>query len=385
VQDTSASTDGSGYLLYHSIGQYPGKAEDMRSAAGAYVDMWCRMDDAQWPLVLPLRQRFIDGWSRLINAPHGTLTTADNVTTALYSLIGALPARHLKGKRVLVAQDCFPSLHFMLAGVADRFGFTLDTVPLRQGSNWVEDEDMIAAWGDDVGLALLTWVTSTSSHRCDLNALVAQARARGTLVGVDITQGAGLLPFDVLSPAVDFTLSTSLKWLCGTSGAGILHVADPLLQTCAPELRGWFSQPDPFSWELDQFSYAPDIRRFDHGTPAIPALAMSLSALEWNLAQDRGAMVAHNGALTARIIALADDLNLPLASPRASGARGGSLMIRCESADAAGAIVAHLREEAVFADARGAILRLSPGICTTSAGVGRLEDALARCVKSARV
>ncbi len=208
----------------------------MRRATAEHAEIWGRFDDAQWPMVLPRRQKFIDGWQRLINAPQGTLTTAENVTTALYSLIGALPAHHLKGKRVLIAQDCFPSLHFMLAGVADRFGFTLDTVPMRQGGAWVDDDDMIAAWSDDVGLALLTWVTSTSSHLCDLTALVAHARAQGSLVGVDITQGAGLLPFDVLEPEVDFTVSTSLKWLCGASGAGILHVADPLLQTCAPEL-----------------------------------------------------------------------------------------------------------------------------------------------------
>lgn len=379
MTQTNSPADGSGYFLYHSIGQYPEKVADMKRATDEYVEIWGRFDDAQWPMVLPLRQRYIAGWQMLVNAPDGTLTTADNVTGALYSLIGGLPAHHLKGKRVLVAQDCFPSLHFLLAGIAPRFGFTLDTVPMRQGANWVEDEDMIAAWGADVGLALLTWVTSTSSHRCDMDALVAHARKMGSLVGVDITQGVGLLPFDVQAPVVDFTISTSLKWLCGTSGAGILHVAEPLLQTCTPELRGWFSQPDPFSWDLDKFSYAPDARRFDHGTPAILALAASLPALEWNLAQDRAALVAHNRALTTRVISLADDLGLALASPRDETLRGGSLMIRCASAEQAGTIVNSLRENAVFADARGAILRLSPGTCTTESGIDRLEKTIKTC------
>ena len=373
MHNTTPQPDGSGYFLYHSIGQYPGKVEDMRRAAADYAEIWGRLDDAQWPMALPLRQQFIDGWRRLINAPDGTLTTADNVTSALYSLIGALPARHLKGKRVLVAQDCFPSLHFLLAGVAERFGFTLSTVPVRQGGNWVEDEDMVAAWGDDVGLALLTWVSSTASHRCDLDALVGHARAKGSLVGVDITQGIGLLPFDATAPAVDFTISTSLKWLCGASGAGILHIAEPLLRECRPELRGWFSQPDPFSWDLDTFSYAPDARRFDHGTPAVLAFAASVPALEWNLAQDKAALVAHNQALTARIVSLADELSLPLASPRPQTERGGSLMIGLERAETAAAMVHMLRETDVFADARGPVLRLSPGVCTSDVGLARLE------------
>lgn len=372
--------NGSGYFLYHSIGHYPGKADDMQAALAEYAALWGRFDDSQWPEVLPLKQRFIDNWSRLINAPAGTVTSAENVTVALYSLIGGLPPQHLRGKRVLIAEDCFPSLHFMLAGVADRFGFTLDTVALRQGAAWVEDEDMIAQWGDDVGLALLTWVTSTASHRCDLETLVAHARAKGSLVGVDITQAAGLLPFDVMSPAVDFTLSTSLKWLCGASGAGILHVADPLLQSCTPELRGWFSQDNPFSWDLDLFDYAPDARRFDHGTPAIPALAASNPALEWNLAQPAGTLAAHNRALTGALIALADDLGLPLATPRPEAERGGSIMLRCPSAAAAGAAVNHLREQGPFTDARGAILRLSPGICTTSEGIEALAAHLPEAI-----
>lgn len=368
--------DGSGYFLYHSIGHYPDKVADMRRAAADYAEVWGRYDDSQWPNILGLRQRFIDGWRTLINAPQGTLTTAENVTAALHALVSALPADQLKGKRVLVAADCFPSLHFLLVGMADRYGFAVDTVPLRQGATWVEDEDMIAAWGDDVGLALVTWVTSTSSHRCDLDALVAHGRQKGSVIGVDVTQGIGLLPFDVMNPAIDFTVSTSLKWLCCTTGAGILHVAEPLFQICAPELRGWFSQPDPFSWDLDKFAYAPDIRRFDHGTPSVLGAVLSLPALEWNLAQDRDAMIAHNRNLSSQLFDLADELCLPVVTPRRADKRGGSVMIQCTNAQAATQIVERLRLERVTTDARGAVLRLSPGVCTTQAGVAKVAETL---------
>ena len=70
-----------------------------------------------------------------------------------------------RGKRVLVAEDCFPSMHFLLAGLAPKMGFTLDTVPKRDGASWVEPDDFMEQWGQDVGLALLTWVTSTATTR----------------------------------------------------------------------------------------------------------------------------------------------------------------------------------------------------------------------------
>ena len=129
----TSNTDGSGYFLYHSIGMYPGKSEAMAAALTDYAQTWGTPDDSQWPQVLGGRQRFIDLWCQLIGAEAGTVTSAENVTTALLSLIGGLPEDHLRGRSLLVAGDCFPSLHFLLAGLAPRLGFTLHTVPLREG------------------------------------------------------------------------------------------------------------------------------------------------------------------------------------------------------------------------------------------------------------
>jgi selenocysteine lyase/cysteine desulfurase len=370
------TSEASGYFLYHSIGQYPGKTEALAQAMAEFAQVWGAPDDAQWGYALGTRARYVDRWRAIIGAPEGTVTTCENVTQGLHMLITALPEGHLRGKRVLVAGDCFPSNHFLLTGLQDRLGFTLDTVPLRQGAAWVEDEDFAAAWGPDVGLALITWVSSTSSHRVDLDALVAHGRAMGSLVGVDITQAAGLLPFSVTAPAVDFTLSTSLKWMCGTPGAGILHVSPALIADCQPELRGWFSQENPFSWDLDKFAYAPDIRRFDNGTPGVMAAAASLPALDWHAGQDLVAMAAHNRALTARLIAAADALGLALVTPRPEAQRGGSVMLRLADAGRAQAVLAGLRTRGLHADARGAVLRLSPGTVTTGDGTTAMIAAL---------
>jgi selenocysteine lyase/cysteine desulfurase len=374
--ENTVTSDASGYFLYHSIGQYPGKAAALAQAMAEFAQVWGAPDDAQWGYALGARARFVERWRAIIGAPRGTVTTCGNVTQGLHMLVTALPEGRLRGKRVLVAGDCFPSNHFLLTGLQDRLGFTLDTVPLRQGAAWVEDEDFTAAWGPDVALALITWVSSTSSHRVDLDALVAHGRAMGSLVGVDITQAAGLLPFRVTEPAVDFTLSTSLKWMCGTPGAGILQVAPGLTAACRPELRGWFSQENPFSWDLDKFAYAPDIRRFDNGTPDVMAAAASLPALDWHAGQDPAAMAAHNRALTARLIAAADEMGLALVTPRPEAQRGGSVMLRLADAGRAQAVLAGLRTRGLHADARGAVLRLSPGAMTTGDGTSAMIAAL---------
>ncbi|QQR40771.1 aminotransferase class V-fold PLP-dependent enzyme [Devosia rhizoryzae] len=368
----------SGYFLYHSIGTFPGKAEAVTSALSDFAQVWSAEDDGQWPAALSQRQEFISAWERLIAAQPGTLTTTENVTSGLYSVIGALPENLLKGKRVLVAADCFPSLHFLLAGLAERFGFTLDTVPLRAGETWVREEDMLDRWQADVALALLTQVTSTTSHRSDLRKLLEHGRQMGSLVGIDITQGVGVVPFSVAELDPDFVVSTSLKWLCGTSGAGMLYVRPDLLEQCRPELRGWFSQPNPFSWDLNAFSYAPDARRFDHGTPAILASIASLPGLQWVEKTGVNAIAAQNRSMTETMVSWALGRGLRLASPEAPEQRGGSVMIVLPSGVVPSEIVGQLRSLKLFCDARGTTLRLSPGAVTGADDIARLCTELDR-------
>lgn len=365
----------SGYFLYHSIGTFPGKREAMSAALADFSAVWSAEDDGQWPHAMKIRQDFIDAWRGIIDAPEGSLTTAENVTAALYSLVGGLPASRLKGKRVLVAGDCFPSLHFLLAKCAERFGFTLDTVPMRPGEHWVRDEDFLARWQEDVGLALITFVSSTSSHRCDVANLAAHGRKLGTIVGADITQGAGVAPFSV-NDGVDFVVSTSLKWLCGSSGAGILQVRPELLSACQPELRGWFSQPDPFSWGLDDFTYAPDARRFDHGTPAILGSVASLPGLAWVRRTGIETIRDQNRGLTKRIVERAQENGWSIRSPLDPDQRGGSVMLGLPDSVDPARFVGEMRAAQLFCDTRGSTLRLSPGFVTTPEAVDALLKAL---------
>ncbi|WP_137701487.1 aminotransferase class V-fold PLP-dependent enzyme [Marimonas lutisalis] len=371
-----SNPDAAGYFLYHSIGLYPGKEADLAAAMAEFARVWAAPDDQQWPFVLGKRQDFIDHWRAILNAPEGSATTCESVTDGLHKVMRALPDGQLRGKRVLVAADCFPSLHFLLQGLAPRIGFTLDTVPLSPGKPWVETDDFLARWGRDVGLALITWVTSTASARVDLAPLVAHGRDMNSLIGVDITQAAGLLPFDVQNPKVDFAISTSLKWMCGTPGAGILHIDTGLAQILDPDNRGWFSQDNPFSWDLDSFAYAPDMRSFDGGTPgAMPAIA-SLPALRWHAAQDHAAIAARNRKLTGRIIACADALGLPLNSPRDPDRRGGSVMLRLADIAQAKALTETLAGHGYAVDFRGPILRLSPGVVTGEEAIDTLFDVI---------
>lgn len=349
------------YFLYHSIGTFDGKEAAVNRAVAEFSRHWCAEDDGQWPDALARRAAFIAGWQRLIGAPDGTLTLAESVTAALYSLMRALPEARLTGGVVLVAQDCFPSLHFLMAELARRMGFVLRTVAPSGNRAYVTDDDFIAAWGPEVRLALVTWVTSTASHRADTGRLLDHARRMGSLMGVDVTQGVGIRPY---AAQADFTIGSSLKWLCGVPGAAVVQVMPHLLAECQPEFRGWFSQANPFSWDLDAFAFAPDARRFDNGTPnVLPAIA-SQPGLDHVLEVGVAALAAHNATLTSLLAEGAADLGLQLASPPGPDQRGGSVMLRLPGN--AAEVVDDLRRQGIHTDARGPVLRLSPGSVTTA-------------------
>ena len=379
-----ANTKKAGYFLYHSIGMYPGKEQELADAMSEFAHVWAAPNDKQWGYVLQKRQDFIDYWRRIINVPKGSTTTCESVTNGMYMLMRSLPKGMLKGKRVLVSADCFPSLHFLLAGLAPKMGFTLDTVPMSEGKSWVEADDFMSHWGRDVGLALLTWVTSTASARVDLEPLVAHGREMGTMVGVDITQAAGLIPFDAMAPKVDFVVSTSLKWMCGTPGAGMLYVDKALALDLQPEGRGWFSQNNPFSWDFDKFEYAPDIRRFDSGTPGSMAALASLPALRWHSEQDHKELTTWNRSLSDQIIARADALDLQLHSPRDAADRGGSVMLRFPDKAEGAAVVGALGVEGYSVDFRGPLVRLSPGNVTERDTIDELFDITAEVMSRRR-
>jgi kynureninase len=70
---------------------------------------------------------------------------------------------------------------------------------------------------------------------------------------------------------VDFATGGSVKWLCGGPGAGYLYVRPDLIDQLEPKTTGWMAHEHPFAFETEMH-YAPNVTRFLHGSPAIPAL-----------------------------------------------------------------------------------------------------------------
>jgi kynureninase len=193
-------------------------------------------------------------------------------------------------------------------------------------------------------------------------AITERAHEVGAMVVLDTYQSAGTVPFNVKELGVDFATGGSVKWLCGGPGAGYLYVRPDLQQQLQPKTTGWMAHESPFAFETE-LRYAPDIRRFLHGSPAIPALYAAQSGYriinEIGVEQIRRKSVRQ----TERLIALAEEAGFKVTSPKNSDDRGGTITV---GHDDAGAITRELIRREFIVDYRpGAGVRISPHFYTS--------------------
>jgi len=175
------------------------------------------------------------------------------------------------------------------------------------------------------------------------------ARAAGAISVVDACQAVGILPVEPHAWGVDALVGSSVKWLCGGPGAGFLWVRRDLISSFAPLNAGWFSHANPFEFDIRDFRYADDARRFLGGTPAVAPCVLAASGIETIAAIGVPAILAANRALIGQV-GEAADTTFDMAD------RGGTLCLTGDDPDAAEAA---LRALGCRFDRRGRILRLS--------------------------
>ena len=147
-------------------------------------------------------------------------------------------------------------------------------------------ERMLAAIDEETLLVPISHVLFKSAYLQDAKAIIDRAHEVGAMVILDTYQSAGTVPFNVVDLNVDFATGGSVKWLCGGPGAGYLYVRPDLQQSLQPRTTGWMAHEHPFDFDIGPIEYATDMRRFLHGSPAIPAMyaarICALSRMIWS-------------------------------------------------------------------------------------------------------
>ena len=179
-------------------------------------------------------------------------------------------------------------------------------------------------------LVSVTAVCYRNGARLPVEEVVELAHARGALVLLDAYQAIGTYPIDVGELGVDFLGAGVLKYLLASAGLGFLWCRPGLAASRLPTQTGWFADRNIFEMDIHDYSPSPTARRFESGTPPIPAIYAGIAGIE--LIQEIGIAETreHVTALNERLIAGVDELGGIASRPRAtpSGAARSSASAR---------------------------------------------------------
>ena len=345
------------YLISHSLGAMPKATFDQLHE---YADLWATRGVRAWAegwWEMPVKLG--DELAGIIGADPGTIVMHQNVSVCQSLILSCLEPTPQRNK-IVYSELNFPSVMYVYEAHARDGKIRIETVKSDDGMT-VPLERMLAAIDETTLLVPFSHVLFKSAFLQDAKAIVDRAHEVGAMVVLDTYQSAGTVPFSVKELNVDFATGGSVKWLCGGPGAGYLYVRPDLQLTLEPKTTGWMAHEAPFSFETT-LRYAPNISRFLHGSPAIPALYAARSG--YRIINEIG--VEHirekNMRQTNYLISLAEEAGFEVTSPKNAAQRGGTITVAHEHA---GAMTKELLRREFIVDYRpGAGIRISPHFYT---------------------
>lgn len=346
------------YLISHSLGAMP---KNTFNLLAEYGETWATRGVRAWA----------EGWwdmpvttgnevARIIGADPETVVMHQNVSICQSLILSCLKPTPKRNK-IVYSELNFPSVMYVYEAHARDNKLRIQTVPSDDGIT-ISLDRFLEAIDEETLLVPFSHVLFKSGFLQNAKAITERAHEVGAMVVLDAYQSAGTVPFNVKDLNVDFATGGSVKWLCGGPGAGYLYVRPDLHQQLQPKTTGWMAHEEPFAFETE-LRYAPDIRRFLHGSPAIPALYAARSG--FNIINQIGVERIREKSTrqTELLIKLAEESGFNVTSPKNPADRGGTITIG--HPDAA-AITSELINREFIVDYRpGAGVRISPHFYNT--------------------
>jgi selenocysteine lyase/cysteine desulfurase len=260
-------------------------------------------------------------------------------------------------------------------------GLDLRIVLPRDGA--IHLDDMARVINKDTKLVAISYVSWLNGFKHDLKKVCDLAHANGALVYVDVIQGAGAVPLDVIATGVDCCACASYKWLMADFGVGFLYVREGLAgHRIARTLYGYRQMDDftthlfpgdppgdgPVSWKASDTTAS----HFEVGTwssSTVAALGNSLQFIN-DFGVDK--IYAHNHALATRIYDELPRLGYPTITPPDAYANIVSFQVKDRAETER-----RLTKANVFVTFHGQTrMRISPSIYNNDADVDALLSAL---------
>lgn len=342
------------YLLNHSVGRPPVNSKE--AIIDGFFDCWEKAPAEPWESWLKGIDNFCDALAVLFNTQAAQLCPQANLSSALTKVIYSLPPSDQR-KTILLSEEDFPSLGFVVQQ-AQSMGYTCKFIPAEMD---LYDMQVWESYiNEEVLFVLLTHVQSTNGRLLPIQDILEITRSKGCFSILDVAQSAGLAPINLQNLEVDFVIGSCVKWLCGGPGAGFLWVNENMLEQCKPIDVGWFSHSDPFEFNIHDFRFSNDAKKFWGGTPSVSAFIIAANSIQQITDIGVEVLRKHNLDLTQLVI---NSWAENVVSPHEAESRSGTLIVNFGANQQN--FIEKLKKEKVQFDRRNKGVRLSPHIYNT--------------------
>jgi len=275
-------------------------------------------------------------------------------------------------RRRLVTTDVeFPSVaHVWLA--QQTAGAEVVYVPERDGRVWADDYDSLIT--EATGLVSVPLISYRNGLRLPTREVVARAHAAGAKTFVDAYQGAGVERVDVQELDCDYLISGSLKYMLGLPGMAFLYVRSGLVDAKPPIQTGWFGRVNPFEFNAHSLDYPAHARRFESGTPSIPAAFGAVGGMRALEDVDPATVTTHVSRLSGGLHQALTEMGEKIISPSDPQLRGP--MVAVMDVDPS-ALAAYLADQRIASSPRGNAVRLSLHYYNNAADLDTVVNAIA--------
>jgi len=358
-------------LVYINSCSQGALSDAVREAYARYLADWDEHGAPweYWVEQLEAARRSVAG---LINASEDEVAVTTSVSAGVSALASGLGFETGRDK-VVVSDFEFPTIG-QIWHAQERRGARVVHVPAEPDAT-IPLERFDAAIDEETALVSVTHVCFRNGSRIDVAGVTELAHERGALVLLDAYQSVGSIPVDVRALECDFLAAGVLKYLLGSAGLGFLYCRRDLVEQIQPTATGWFADRNIFEMDIHDYSPAPTARRFEAGTPPIPAIYAGIAGIE--LMQEIGIeeTEAHVRELNELLLSGLDELGARVVTPRAAEQRGALVCVASSDVDQ---LVGALAEGGVVTSSRDDNLRISAHSYNTAEDVTTVLDLLAR-------
>jgi selenocysteine lyase/cysteine desulfurase len=344
-------------------------SDSVRAAYDDYLTGWDERG-APWEYWVERAETARATFARLVGGAADDVAVTTSLSAGISPLASAIDFS--KRPKVVISDFEFPTIG-QIWHAQELRGAQVVHVP-ADGAE-IPVERFAEAIDEETAVVSIAAVCYRNGSRLDVEEIARVAHEKGALVVLDAYQAMGTYPLDVRELGVDVLAAGVLKYLLGSAGLGFMWTRPGLSQELWPTQTGWFADANIFEMDIDDYSPSPTARRFQSGTPPIPAIYAGIAGMELleeiGIAETR----AHVNELNEQLISGVEALGGTVVTPRAAEKRGALVCVRSTDAPA---LVAALGADGIVTSERDGNLRVSAHAYNTVDDVDTVLAALGR-------